>query len=125
MPSAHPTARDQALSTMRRASAGLAIAALTLTGGVAGLFARQLQPVAAEPQPVTAAERQPQRDVTRRVMVVVHEPPASAPSGGGSPAPSAPAADAPAPAPAPAAAAPVVAAPVAPAAPAVTSSGSD
>jgi hypothetical protein len=123
MPSAHPTARDQALSTMRGASAGLAIAALTLTGGVAGLFARQLQPVAAEPQPVTAAERQPQRDVTRRVVVVVHEAPAGAPSAGGSTA--SPAADAPASGPAPVAAAPVVAAPVAPVAPAVTSSGSD
>jgi hypothetical protein len=77
--------------------------------------------VAAEQQPVAAAERQHKRATLPRVLVVVHDPPATASSKG----PAAPAAAAPVVAPAPAAPAPAVSTPAAPAAPAVTSSGSD
>ncbi len=97
----HPSSRDDAVTTMRVASIGVALAGLTLTGGVAGLFARELSPDDAGAG---------QRD--RRVVVVVD--PQSRPAGQQASAPSSRSA-----------AAPAVQAPAEPTAPAATSSGSD
>ena len=115
MPAAGPRSRDEAVTTMRVVSAGVALAGLTLTGGVAGLFARELASsgpgAAASPAAASPA------DAERRVVVVVHEP-------GGRSGRSVSAAAGPRPA---AAAAPVspVTAPAEPAQPAASSSGSD
>ena len=96
--SSDPRSRDQAVTTMRVASAGVVLAGLTLTGGVAGLFAREMATDAA------GAES----GDSRQVVVVVRGGPGTAPARGAA-----------------AAAAPSVQAPAEPTAPAATSSGSD
>ena len=117
MAPAGPSARDTAVTTMRMTSAGVAIAGLTLTGGVAGLFAREMAPT----EQAAASAR---RDTSpSRVVVVVHDKTAGGGPVAAEPAQLAPAAPAPAPAaPAPA---PTVSAPAEPTAPAASSSGSD
>ena len=96
--SSDPRSRDQAVTTMRVASAGVVLAGLTLTGGVAGLFAREMATDGAAPE----------SGDSRQVVVVVRGGPGTAPARGAA-----------------AAAAPSVQAPAEPTAPAATSSGSD
>ena len=97
--SSDPRSRDQAVTTMRVASAGVVLAGLTLTGGVAGLFAREM---------ATSDSAGAESGDSRQVVVVVRGGPGTAPARGTA-----------------AAAAPSVQAPAEPTAPAATSSGSD
>lgn len=120
--------RDRAVHAMRTVAVVVLLLGLTLTGALAGVFARQNPPsggtdaagTGSEPAAVPGGAGQP-------VLVVVHEPartpdgvPGSAPGGAvpaAEPAPAAPVAPAPAPV-------PTVAAPPAPVETAATSSGS-
>lgn len=106
-----PRSRDTAVTTMRMTSAGVAIAGLTLTGGVAGLFAREMAP--ADPAEPRAASANRGAEPSR-VVVIVHDK-----SVDGGPAAAATTR------PVPAAPAPTVSAPVEPTEPAASSSGSD
>ena len=108
-----PRSRDTAVTTMRMTSAGVAIAGLTLTGGIAGLFAREMAPTDPPEQRAASANRGADPS---RVVVIVHDK-----SGDEGPAAVGP----PQPAPAAPAPAPTVSAPVEPTEPAASTSGSD
>ena len=106
--SAEARSRDRSVATMRVASAGLALVGLAMTGGLAGVFAREMAPG----DESGAASGDAQR---RRLVVIVHDGPPGAPAV--TPTESA--------SPVRAQPAPSLSTPPEPTAPAVTSSGSD